>query len=40
MATQADFSIDQLDRVQDFKGLSPFNFETDYAALFRLFQRK
>jgi uncharacterized protein (TIGR00661 family) len=39
-ATQDDFSIDQLSRVSDFKGLSSFNYEEDYADLFRLFQRK
>ncbi|MBC8755514.1 glycosyltransferase [Kordia sp. YSTF-M3] len=39
-ATQADFSIDQLSRVHDFKGLSSFNQEENYEDLFRLFQRK
>jgi len=40
MATQTNFSIEQLARVKDFKGLSSFNFEENYADLFRLFQRK
>ncbi|WP_433991487.1 glycosyltransferase [Kordia algicida OT-1] len=39
-ATQDDFSIDQLTRVKDFKGLSQFNYEENYAALFHLFQGK
>ena len=37
-ATQDDFSIDQLKRVKDFKGLSAFNYQEDYAALFHLFE--
>ncbi len=37
-ATQAKFSIDQLERVKDFKGLSQFNYEEDYKDLFSLFQ--
>ncbi|QHI37121.1 UDP-N-acetylglucosamine--N-acetylmuramyl-(pentapeptide) pyrophosphoryl-undecaprenol N-acetylglucosamine transferase [Kordia antarctica] len=40
MATQDDFSIRDLSRASDFKGLSSFNQEADYEALFRLFQRK
>lgn len=39
-ATQDDFSIDQLDRVADFKGLSSFNYKEDYKSLFNLFQGK
>lgn len=39
-ATQEDFSIDQLDRVTDFKGLSSFAHEEDYESLFNLFQGK
>ncbi|WP_420570678.1 glycosyltransferase [Kordia sp.] len=39
-ATQEKFTIDQLERVKDFKGLSQFNYKEDYAALFHLFQGK
>ncbi|MEM6686765.1 MAG: glycosyltransferase [Bacteroidota bacterium] len=39
-ATQDDFSIEQLARVKDFKGLSALNYKEDYAALFDLFKRK
>lgn len=37
-ATQDKFSIDQLKRVADFKGLSSFNYQEDYESLFHLFQ--
>lgn len=40
MATQDDFSIAQLARVADFKGLHQIDYEEDYAELFHLFQRK
>ncbi|MFK7750827.1 MAG: glycosyltransferase [Kordia sp.] len=40
MATQDAFSIAQLDRIKDFKGLSALNYKEDYKALFHLFQRK
>ncbi len=39
-ATQDKFSIDQLKRVGDFKGLSSFNYQEDYDSLFHLFQGK
>jgi uncharacterized protein (TIGR00661 family) len=37
-ATQDEFAIDQLTRVNEFEGLSQFNYEEDYKALFHLFQ--
>lgn len=39
-ANQDDFSIHQLARVEDFEGLSQFNYDEDYKALFHLFQGK
>lgn len=38
--TQDNFFIEQLERVNDFKGLSCFHHEENYKALFRLFKRK
>ncbi|WP_046756310.1 glycosyltransferase [Kordia jejudonensis] len=40
MATQDEFSIDQLSSVANFKGLSSFTHEEDYKSLFNLFQSK
>ena len=40
MATQDEFSISELSRVSDFKGLSSFNQEANFEDLFSLFQRK
>jgi len=37
-ASQDEFSIDQLARVAEFKGLSEFNYEEDYKTLFHLFE--
>ncbi|AXG68396.1 undecaprenyldiphospho-muramoylpentapeptide beta-N- acetylglucosaminyltransferase [Kordia sp. SMS9] len=39
-ATQDDFSIQDLSRVSDFKGLNQIDYEEDYKALFHLFQRE
>ena len=39
-ATQDDFSIDQLARVADFKGLHSFDHKENYKKLFRLFEGK
>ncbi len=38
--SQKEFSLDQLDRVNDYSGLSAMNYELNYKRLFRLFEGK
>lgn len=37
---QNDFTLEKLDNINDFKGLSAFDFEVDFKSLFRFFERK